>query len=694
MPPTRIRVQTLPPNLPALRVWVVPTSSSSPSCPSKSSYEDPIQGDYNPPKTILDLKCSICSQIPLLKESKIKPDEISLFLDEFELMDGSAFGGVVRDGDLVVVRRNNLGVGKSQRKEKEEPETRGTKRKRSSSVPRSEFVKDKKAGKGKKEREEDGEDDESSSSSGSSSSSSSGSSSSSSSGSSSSSSSTTTTSGSSSTSSSTSSASSSSSADDDSDTDTDTDEDEPPVPQKTRKLAATSGKTKVKEWSRTQGTVKPKVKDVPSVLHVPPGLGKPSTHSRNERRKRKRAAERAVTASSAQAPPNVVGSSSANAVPLGSGSGAGSRGVSASGKGDDAKGSGKRRGDSPQPEEEEEGEGESEVGEEMDVDRGSMSAVDVNPPPSTNNDWAGGVMMASLRNKNKKKGFFRQAMMRGLSVPEGAGKIVFDGIGGEGISSPGPSTSASVVSTSTIQQRKNAAEKRAEGTASPTKAKPRLIPPSELQEKGLLPRNVVVTSVDVEEGMWDRSNYYQDQEQQAGGDKRSRKQKNKGKGKNKIVDAEYEEDYYGYEDPDQFVDAEEEAVKLVYDDGVDGYEEGKQTKKSAVDWEKAEIGWNNYPILEERGQAVVGGVVGWKGLSLNPSTLTPEIMLSLARVLSISDDTVKVRHLVRSVDGENEVAAAFGIGRGDGEEEGEEEDVNWEAIWALGDEDKWRVVAQ
>ncbi|KAJ2927517.1 hypothetical protein H1R20_g9568, partial [Candolleomyces eurysporus] len=69
-------------------------------------------------------------------------------------------------------------------------------------------------------------------------------------------------------------------------------------------------------------------------------------------------------------------------------------------------------------------------------------------------------------------------------------------------------------------------------------------------------------------------------------------------------------------------------------------------------------------------------------------------MLSLARVLSISDDTVKVRHLVRSVDGENEVAAAFGLGRGDGEEEGEEEDVNWEAIWALGDEDKWRVVAQ
>jgi hypothetical protein len=58
---------------------------------------------------------------------------------------------------------------------------------------------------------------------------------------------------------------------------------------------------------------------------------------------------------------------------------------------------------------------------------------------------------------------------------------------------------------------------------------------------------------------------------------------------------------------------------------------------------------------------------------------------------------VQIRHLVRPVDGENEVAAAFGIVHNDdegAEEEGEEEDVKWEAIWALGEEYKWRVVAQ
>ena len=66
-------------------------------------------------------------------------------------------------------------------------------------------------------------------------------------------------------------------------------------------------------------------------------------------------------------------------------------------------------------------------------------------------------------------------------------------------------------------------------------------------------------------------------------------------------------------------------------------------------------------------------------------------MLSLARVVSVSDGTVQIRHLERGVDGENgggvAAAAAFGIG---GEEVA---DVKWEAIWELGGEDKWRVVA-
>ena len=251
----------------------------------------------------------------------------------------------------------------------------------------------------------------------------------------------------------------------------------------------------------------------------------------------------------------MVSSGSANAVPLGSGSGV------AQGRGDGML-AGRKVDEGIEVDEEEVGEGAD--GEEMDVDATT----------TTTSDWAGGIMMASLRNKNKKKGFFRQAMMRGLGVPEGVGKIVF-----EAQATASTSTSTSTPEFTTTQRQVAVIGQDDNGT---TKRRPRLVPPSELQEKGLVPRNVVVTSVDVEEGMWD-----------SGGVGKRKKSRGKGKGKQQE------------EDPDQFVDAvEEEDVNLVYDEGVDGYE--------AVDRTKIEIGWNNYPVLEERGQVVVGGVVGWK----------------------------------------------------------------------------------
>jgi len=77
------------------------------------------------------------------------------------------------------------------------------------------------------------------------------------------------------------------------------------------------------------------------------------------------------------------------------------------------------------------------------------------------------LTMGSLSNKNKKKGF-KNAM--GKQVPP---KIIF---------------SEQVDPNTALNGRDQAPA-------------PRLVPPSEKQEKGLLPPNVFVTSVDVEEGL-------------------------------------------------------------------------------------------------------------------------------------------------------------------------------------------------
>lgn len=78
-------------------------------------------------------------------------------------------------------------------------------------------------------------------------------------------------------------------------------------------------------------------------------------------------------------------------------------------------------------------------------------------------DDHGELSMSSLSNKNKKRGFKRTM---GKEVPS---KIVFLEQGDSSASAPVPT--------------------------------PRIVPPSEKQEKGLLPPNIFVTSVDVEEGL-------------------------------------------------------------------------------------------------------------------------------------------------------------------------------------------------
>lgn len=76
-----------------------------------------------------------------------------------------------------------------------------------------------------------------------------------------------------------------------------------------------------------------------------------------------------------------------------------------------------------------------------------------------------------------------------------------------------------------------------------------------------------------------------------------------------------------------------------------------------------------------------------QGLSLNPVTMSPEVMLSLARVVALKGDIVVIRHLEKPA---GDAAYAFGIAVED--ESGEEEDVAWSAIQALPETDSWRVI--
>ena len=146
---------------------------------------------------------------------------------------------------------------------------------------------------------------------------------------------------------------------------------------------------------------------------MPPGLGKPTTHSRNIRRRKKLQYERDAVVRDPDDP--TVG---VNAIPLGN------------------------------------------------HNRTEVPEVTHQTTVGSHGEFAD-LTMASLSNKNKRKGF-KNAM--GKEVPS---KIVFS----EQVDS----------NTNTNGWVQTSA--------------PRLVPPSEKQEKGLLPPNVFVTSVDVEEGL-------------------------------------------------------------------------------------------------------------------------------------------------------------------------------------------------
>ncbi|KXN80899.1 hypothetical protein AN958_06846 [Leucoagaricus sp. SymC.cos] len=295
---------------------------------------------------------------------------------------------------------------------------------------------------------------------------------------------------------------------------------------------------------------------------VPPGFGKSTTHARNLRRKRLRAAQAEQRTTSILQQPGV---SQVNALPLG-----------------------ERQ--TPQYPSSIGGRGK---GKEMSVDEGESMQVELKE--------GRGVMMASLGNKNKKKGF-KQFLT--APVPK---KIVFMENDDAVVPSLTPALTSSPVPPPTSQASTSKSPfpppQPATGPSTqPQNPLPRLIPPSEIQERGELPPNMFVTSVDVEADLWNS--------------------KGKKKKKQQVTN---------------------EDVTLSYDT-----EEGQhsQATQDGAQADPQKGGILSMDVIK------TAKIVGWKSLDLNPQTFTPEILLIAAELLNYSDDTLsaKIQRLSRPVD--------------------------------------------
>lgn len=203
--------------------------------------------------------------------------------------------------------------------------------------------------------------------------------------------------------------------------------------------------------------------------------------------------------------------------------------------------------------------GELDPGTNMDVDADGDNDGDAEVAVvrglETTNEGGGDIMMAGLRNKNKKKGFM-QSMA--ASLPK---KIVFETTG----------TEDGVLQDNGVETPASVADPQVNGYV-------RLVPPSEKQEMGVLPPRMFVTSVDVEEGMWDS------------------------KGKKKKKKKVQEEEWYEAED-------EEEAN---YVEGVVLQDPLVVEEGDSVDWGRVENEWDQFVPLTGPQQLFLGGLIGWK----------------------------------------------------------------------------------
>jgi hypothetical protein len=204
------------------------------------------------------------------------------------------------------------------------------------------------------------------------------------------------------------------------------------------------------------------------------------------------------------------------------------------------------------------------------------------------------VMMGSLRNKNKKKGF-KQSMANPL--PQ---KIIFttNSTASGSSQQPPPPLPAQAQDIS-----------KDELSIPSGTIQPRLIPPSEIQELGQLPSNMFVTSVDVESDIW--------------GDHHLPSQKKQGKKKQKTVNNEerYYDATFGWDiasDDDNaftltlpYFDTDIHTIGSETTAAIQAPSSGK-TLEIPFDWDRLEKLWEECAVLEKLEQLVVGCLVGWK----------------------------------------------------------------------------------
>ncbi|KAI1788926.1 hypothetical protein LXA43DRAFT_1023232 [Ganoderma leucocontextum] len=350
---------------------------------------------------------------------------------------------------------------------------------------------------------------------------------------------------------------------------------------------------------------------------VPPGQGKPSTHNRNLRRRRKKMYERLVlTAEPA----------SVNDIPLGVRANTLEPAVTAAST------------PSQEPESERPSRGNR---------KGNESALneeaEVEPPV---------FMMASLSNKNKRRGF-KDALTRGIPP-----KITFAD------AEPQMGADADALMVEASLQVQEPPQRTPQRTRQP---QPRLVPPSEKQELGLLPPNIFVTSVDVEEGMWSS--------------KRKSKKKKKKAQVEDAWDQEADETFQaGLPYDDESAQAAFPAVQAGTANGVTA----KAVNGEAVEHAVVAARWDSLRKIADKSQLAVGTTVAWKALGINFATLTPEMLLYVARVTQCADQLV-VEPIAEAGAGE----VSFGGVVADDEGGAAKETFEWTDV-LQGD---WRLVA-
>ncbi|KAI0329908.1 hypothetical protein GY45DRAFT_1278743 [Cubamyces sp. BRFM 1775] len=585
----RVKVESVPP-LPHVKAWF-----SANALPS-----------------ILDLKNSLCADLQPLSHERVLPEHILLLLDDFELLDSSPID-VVRDGDLIVIKkRPSPPQSKRKAPEAASPSRKRAKLDNGRTVSQTSYVSTKRHASAKPPApvaiESTSELDSSSDSS-----------------------------------------SSSESEEDessDSDTDSDTSDSSSGSDSDSSTSSSSSASSSFSEpetrssrqklsngKKATTAAAKPQTSK-PAPPPVPPGYGKPATHSRNLRRRRKKMYERL----SLTAEPTSV-----NDIPLGLRAHTHEPTAAAASASTPASASA-----------------------EPDTQPVRASGKGKEPAREISNEGPS-FMMASLQNKNKKRGF-KSAMAQG--VPP---KIIFpDAASAASTSTPTQQQQQQSMDVDPDVQLVEAALNPSPPTATPaiTRVQPRLIPPSEKQERGQIPANMFVTSVDVEEGMWNT----------------------KGKKKNKKKKKVQVEETWDYAAEEVVEDGDAFAGGLPYDDvpevsmvtATRTTSQKDPATSNSTEHAVVAAQWDTLRKITDKAQLQPGATVGWKALGINFATFTPEILLHVGRVLSCDEQLV-----VEPIAEPGAAGVSFG-GAVDPEEGGPaEETFEWSDVFQ-GD---WRLVS-